>query len=152
MTTSPSNIILKYPASGTVTRRVTIATQFFEQNWTKNLPLITIPKSTDSQDVDVGASTTKAIDLLMKAEKRWTITGMLGTGIGTTAPEENNATDKRDDLREIMFGGGSFLATIEGTDYQVNSDKISVKWKANDEDPVSHYDVIITLIESEDLV
>ena len=152
MTTSPSNVVLKYPATGTVTRRVTIATQFFEQNWTKRLTLITEPKSTDQQDVDAGSNTTKAVDLLMKAEKRWTITGMLMTGIGSTSPENSDVVDKRDDLRQIMFGGGSFIATIEGTDYTVNSDKMSIKWKTDDRDPITHYDIILTLIEAEALV
>ena len=146
MTTSPANIIISYPYSGTETRRVTIATTRVEENWTKALNLITVPKSDKEKDIDSAENETMVIDLLLKKERRWTIDGYLQTGLGTTSPEESNVTEKRDDLHEIFVSGHTFKLIYEGSTYEVDSDKISVIWEVADEDPITKYSVKFTVV------
>lgn len=148
MTASPANVILTYPATGTVTHRITIATTRVEEIWNKMLTLITQPKSDKEKDIDNGANTTKMIDLLLKAERRWAIDGYISTGLGSTDTHDN-VTDKRDDLRKLFFVGETFDINIEGTEYEVNSDKMAVTWEPADEDPITKYLVKFTVVKGE---
>lgn len=151
MTASPNNVIITYPHTGTVTRRVTIATTRIEQIWNKALTLITYPKSDKDKDIDEGANTTKIIDLLMKAEKRWSIDGFIHTGVGSASPEDIDASAKLADMKEIFFVGKTFNINIEGTDYQVNSDKFNSTWVVDDKSTVETYSIKFTVVEGEEL-
>jgi hypothetical protein len=147
---SSNNIIIKYPSTGTVTKQVTIGTTRVEENWTKTLTLVTPPKSTANQNITEGANTSLIIDLLLKAEKRWTIDGEIITNLGS-GDTNSDAADKRDDLKAIFFAGGTFLMNVEGTDYIVNSDKFSVDWKVDDKTIIDEYTIKFTVVEGQSI-
>lgn len=109
---------------------VTIATTpDDEDNGTKTLYLITPPKSGNQQssnptDPDYGPNTTKIVDLLMKAERRFTIKGFLVTGLGSDS--HSDAQSKKADFINIFFGGGTATMTYEGNDITVGIEKYSI--------------------------
>jgi hypothetical protein len=84
---------------------VTIATNRDTENWTKALITITPPKTTQNQDINVGKNDTKVVDILNKAERRFTFDGTLSTGVGAS-DTSNDAEGKKTDLRKIFFAGG----------------------------------------------
>jgi len=141
------------PNNVTITKdgiKVTIGTIMAEENYTKVLKAITTPKTTQNQDIEEGANTPRILDILNKPENRITIDGYIQTGLGSS-DTHSYANEKRDDLRKIFFGGGTFTLNFEGTDYSTNSDKFSIKWVTDDVSPVEQYSVKFTVIVGEDL-
>ena len=131
-----------------------------EENLTKNLQLITPPKSTDQMEKDTtssdyGANLTMVLDILNKVEQRITINGWLVTGIGDS-DSSNDAEGKKADLKKIFLGGGAFNMLYEEAVFTVNSDKLSVKRINTDgfqaPDGVAEFEVTITMVRGENLV
>ena len=149
-TAQPNNVIISYPSSGTVVRKVTIATTKVTENWTKTLTPIPLIKSTDELDVDDASTYTgRVVQLLRKPEKRWTVVGHIQSELGTASPENTYANEKRDDLKAIFIVGKNFKFTdLEGTDHIVNSDKFEIVWDRDDQDPVEIYSVTFTVVET----
>ena len=100
---------------------VLIYTFMDEENWTKKLTNITIPKTTENQDINIGKGATKIIDLLLKAERRITVDGFLVTDA------TSSAETKKSDLRKIFFAGDLITLNYEGVDITGNCDKMNVK-------------------------
>ena len=157
MTASPNNI--------TITKegvQVTICTHRVEQIFNKALTMITLPTTPQNQDIDTGSKDTKFVDLLMKAEKRFSVDGKVSTGVGTagTGDTHSDAYDKKEDLKKMFYAGGVMTLNWEGVDYTVNMDKLTTTWEANDRAVViggvitpiiTSYTVKFTAIEGEDL-
>lgn len=139
---------------------VTLATEpTDEENLTKGLKFITPPKSTGKQETDpdsadYGANPTKILDILMKAEQRITVDGFLSTGIGTSDTHDA-AQDKKSDLKKIFLGGGVMSMIYEGSTFDVNMDKLSIKRIATDGQAANtgeaEFSVKFTAIRGEDL-
>lgn len=130
------------------------------ENWTKSLTLITPPKTDSEQDIANGKNDTKFVDLLLKAEHRYTFDGYIGDSIVNRSDEGNkdengntitDATDILDTMRKIFFAGGVFTINWNGTDYNCNSDKFESRWVANDKDTITSYDVKFTAVVGDDL-
>jgi hypothetical protein len=132
---------------GTVS--VTIYIEADSENWTKNLTLITIPKTTGQQDITEGANTTMILDLLLKAEKRYTFTGYLSYS-GTTS-----AQTQKDNLRTLFFAGGTVSMGYEGSTINVSFEKCEVKrlhtggWQSRENE--AEFVVTMTVVRGEDL-
>ena len=148
MTVAPANVIIS-KTDGTGTRTVTIATSQTEQVWQKELNSFNVPKTTDDQNMTDGGNDVKFIDLLLKLQKRITITGKVATDVGTDT--HSDAYDKKEDLKKIFFGGGTFSLIMEGDTYKVNADKFQVSWKANDKPTITSFGVTLSCIEGVDL-
>ena len=130
MTASPNNIIItKTDKSGT--KQVTIATHRVEEIWSKQLTPIDLPTTRQNQSMDVGANDTQIVDLLLKSNKRYSIDGKISTDVGTS-DTHNDAYDKKEDMKTIFFGGGTFTLNWEGVNHTVNIDKLQSTWEAND--------------------
>ena len=88
----------------------------FEEIQTKVLIKITSPQS--SANWDSGPKTTKIVDLL-RVEVRFVVTAYV----------ENADKDK---LKDLHKNGGTFPMTWEGTEYDINTEKISMKKTTKD--------------------
>lgn len=147
-----SQIVLTKTKSG-LTKTVTLMTRDTEENWTKSLILITAPIADLAQDMATGASDTLMVDILMKAEHRFTVDGYL---INATISGDSSTTAKgrKNDIQSMFFAGGSMTLTYDGDEYKVNSDKISVKFVGHDvptgQQDVAIYDVKLTLVKGVD--
>jgi hypothetical protein len=152
MSATPSNVVLAKDGA-----RVTIDTTGVEESWIKNLTTFNVPKPTAQQSITEGENDTKIIDLLIKTEKRFTITGHLVTDTAGTDGDKSStgaaitdAKDKRAALKAIFFAGMAnqsvVTLTYEGDTYDVALEKTTVNWVANDESPITIYDVTITCI------
>ncbi len=100
---------------------VEIDTFMDEENLTKKLTNITVPKTTQNQDIDDGKEVTKIIDLLLKAEHRITIDGFLVTD------STSSAETKKANLKKIFFAGGIMTMNYEGENQTGNIDKLVIK-------------------------
>lgn len=106
--------------------QVTIATSGDEENFTKNLILITPPTVTKDQSPEEGAKDTMIVDLLLKAERRVTVDGHLATGLGS-GDTSWDSEGKKSNLRTMFFAGGTMTMTYEGSDITIGIDKMSIK-------------------------
>lgn len=149
-TAVPNNVTISQDSA-----QITISTTRVEMIWNKSLNLYAYPTATDKRDIVEGANEVKIIDLLLKPEKRWAIDGYLKDGISQTDTDVSGgsadyANEKRDVLRQIFYGGGTFTMNVEGTDYEVNSDKFNLSWVADDKPTVSIYSIKFTVVEGGD--
>ena len=137
---------------------VTIDTTSTEENLTKKISMITPGKSTDEQETDpdaadYGPNDTLLIDILSKAEQRITFNGYLSTDVGS-GDSSNDAQGKKDDLKNIFLGGGTFQITFEGSTFAANSDKLSIKRLNTDGltnlDSVAEFSIQMTVIKGAD--
>jgi len=139
---------------------VTIATTpDDEENLTKSLITFNPPKSfdnqpTDTNDADYGPNATKIIDILNKVEQRITVNGFLVSYLGDS-DTNNDAIDKKADLKNIFLGGGVVSMTYEGSTFNMNMDKLSIKRVNTDgnmaPNGVMEFSVKFTAIRGEDL-
>lgn len=153
MTASNANNVI-FSKEGTT---VTLATTRDEENLTKTLTLIGQPKSTNEQDITEGKNPTQILDLLMKAEERYTFTGSLTNGLRTVAQGDTseNAEGKKSDLKKIFLAGGVVAMTYEGSTINVGLEKATIT-RVNKEGytgvvGVKDFDVTITCVKGEDL-
>ena len=130
-----------------------------EENLTKALTNITIPRSTAQQQDNSGANTTQVLDLLMKAEQRITIKGFLFNGT-VSGDSSTTASGRKSDLKEIFLAGGTFSMTYEGSTFSANSDKLSIARipTAHDSsgnsvvsDGEAEFSIQMTMVRGEDL-
>jgi hypothetical protein len=137
--------------------KVTIDTVSVEQSWLKTITTFNVPKTTENQSLSSGANDTRVVDLLLKAEKRFTIRGHVSNDVSGTDGDKDrsglsitDAKDKRQALKDIFFAGMAdntlVTMTYEGDTYQVALEKCTVNWDANDESPITRYDITITCI------
>lgn len=105
---------------------ITIATTTDEENLIKSLLYHTPPKTTQNQSIATGKNTTKIVDILNQAERRITIDGFLVTGLGDT-DSSNDAEGKKTDLRNAFFAGGTITMLYEGSNIEINMDKLSIR-------------------------
>lgn len=146
MTATPNNIILT--KDGT---QITIGTTSVEQVWNKTLTPITTPKTAPNQGIEEGANTTKIVDLLLKAEKRLTVSGYVSKGLGS-GDTNSAAYDKKEDLKKVFFAGGVITMNWEGVDYTINMEKCTTNWKPSDgTDEITKYPITFTALEGIDL-
>jgi hypothetical protein len=142
------------------TLKVTIGTNTIDENYTKGLTTLAIPKGSNQQNKEVSDIPNnydvRVLDILGKLERRITISGYLSTGLGTT-DTNTNAIDKANDLKLLFMKGGTFLLDYYGgTEVQVNADKLEIKKVPNDNnnnlDGVAEFDVTISLIVGTDMI
>ena len=84
--TSTQNIVLIKDGTQVT---IALASTGEEENWTKGLTTITPPKTTTEQGIDEGKNDTIIVDILMKAEQRYTFDGYLVTGLGSGDTSSN---------------------------------------------------------------
>ena len=119
---------------GSFTNPVTITIMSFptdEENVTKNLIPIPVPKTTanqegDTESADYGPNDVKFVDILNKAENRITIDGSLVNGV-ISGDSSTTALGRKKDLIKIVNGGGVFNMTYEGNTFTINIDKLSIR-------------------------
>lgn len=158
MATTPNNLKITKDSA-----QVIVGLERVTENWTKALTLIPIQMSTGEQGIDEGAKETKILDLLMKAERRFTFDGSISDSMRTrielpTYPSGRygnkdingdaitDATDILNTMRQIFFAGGVFTLNWDGNDHTANCDKFESKWVANDKDTITAYDVKFTVV------
>lgn len=136
---------------------VTIGTSSDEETLIKALKFITYPKTvfdTNPASPDYGPNTTKILDLLMNVEKRITINGYLATGV-LSGDSSNSAQDKKDDLKNIFFGGGVVEMTYEGGTFNVGLEKVLIKRILTDgqtpQDGEAEFTVTLTAVRGENM-
>ena len=114
---------------------VTIYTERIEQTFVKTLTIINPPKGTKEQEADPGPKPSIILDL-SRIERRWTITGTIDVG-------DESA------LENVFLNNRMFSATIKGTVFTVNSDKLSITTIEREDD---HLEVTITLVDGTDAI
>jgi len=155
MTTIPDNAKLTQ-ASAQVILEITRVTE----NWTKQVKLLTTPKTNANRDYDNPKVTTQFIDLGLKAEHRLTFDGMIGKDSVNRSLEGSknysgvtitDAYDMKQVLKTMFFIGDPFTINWDGNDYLCNSDKFEITWSVNDKDEITSYSIKFTVIVGEDL-
>lgn len=163
-----TNTVVRYnnsknQSSPTHLKQVTIATEVDEENMSRILTQFTPPVT--SGKWSNGKTATKIIDLL-RIEERITIDGYIVTGLASTTTanvdgngddtysEENLASDKKDDLKDIYKAGGTCWLEYMGTNYQGIIEKLQVKGEVKDglepNDSEVGYSVKFTFIKGVD--
>ena len=116
-------------------KKVTISTEKVEYIITNPAKVLTFPQSTSTGSVD-GAKTSKILNLY-KTGIRIHVDGKIQDGLGTASPEQNDASDKWDDLVYMCKRGGDkkkiLALNYKGEDYQAFIDKLTLTEEPGEE-------------------
>jgi len=129
---------------------VTLFTNSVDESYTKILAVITPPVG--SANYASGPKDNKLVDLL-RVTHRFEIDGYIVATEGSYGSGDTSSTvaGKRTDLIAIFQGGGTFTMSYSGTDYTVNTEKLSVKELPEDSDTVTKFELKMSLIVGENI-
>jgi len=125
---------------------VTLFTSAVDESYTKILAVIN--PAVGSASYENGPKDKMLVDLL-RIIHRFEIDGYIVSTEGTYGQSDTSSTvaGKKTDLIAIFQGGGVFTMNYSGTNYAVNTEKLSIKEITEDSDTVTRLEIKMSIIE-----